>query len=81
MNPEIDGLCFRGDLGRTFPDHVIKGRVSGGANPSQSTQLFINSYVPFCDDVDTGYDKVSWEQWCTRTGVNPHSLMALIGAI
>lgn len=54
---------FLEKLDNTFLAIVAKGRTNGGANPPESFQLYVNGYIPFWNEVDTGCDTVSWEWW------------------
>jgi hypothetical protein len=59
--PDDEG--FLGQMDLIFLEAVVKGRANGGANPPESFQLFVNGYVPFWDEVDTGCDSLSWAWW------------------
>ena len=59
----IDSQDFQGKLDLVFLQTVLQGRKKEGANPPESFQLFVNGYVPFWNEVDTGCDTVSWEWW------------------
>jgi hypothetical protein len=65
MENKIKSFQLQGDLDQTFLSIVIKGLVNEGANPPESFQLFVNGYLPFWNDVDTGCDTISW-QWFSR---------------
>ena len=67
MEQKLDSEVFFGDLDKTFLDVVVKGRVSGGASPPESFQVFVNGYIPFGNEVDKGCDTVSWAFWPWRT--------------
>lgn len=62
---KIQDMGFQGALDQLLLAMVVKGRVNGGADPPESFQLFVNGYVPFWNEVDTGCDGVSWEWWWT----------------
>ena len=63
IESKLESQDFQGQLDLLFLEIVIKGRVKGGATPPESFQLFVNGYVPFWNEVDTGCDTVSWEMW------------------
>lgn len=58
---KIQDPKFQGDLDNTLLAIVKKGRANGGANPPESFQLYVNGYVPFWNEVDTGCDTVTWK--------------------
>lgn len=39
------------------------GRESGGANPRESFQVYVLSYITFFNDVNTECDSISWFYW------------------
>lgn len=64
---KVESLEFLGALDELLLSIVVKGRTARGANPPESFQLFVNGYVPFWNEVDTGCNTVSWEWWTTTT--------------
>lgn len=67
IESKVQSSQFQIALDNTLLAIFVKGRAAAGASPPESFQLFVNSYVPFWNEVDPGYDTVSFEMiWTTK---------------
>ena len=64
---KIQDMGFQGALDQLFLAIIVKDRVNEGANPPESFQLYVNGYVPFWNEVDTGCKSVSFQWWRKTT--------------
>ncbi|KAF2191611.1 hypothetical protein K469DRAFT_809224 [Zopfia rhizophila CBS 207.26] len=46
-----------------FSRLIVAGRVTKGANPPESFQVYIGTYIPFFNAKDDVCDDVSWNMW------------------
>lgn len=68
IESKIESQDFQGQLDLIFLEIVVKGRSNAGASPPESFQLFVNGYVPFWNEVDTGCDTISWQYYPWNDG-------------
>ncbi|RYP58959.1 hypothetical protein DL769_008738 [Monosporascus sp. CRB-8-3] len=66
LQKEIDDGTLRDKVNYALYQVAHTGRESGGANPRESFQVYVPSYITFFNEVNTECDSIFWSLWPWR---------------
>ncbi|RYP22868.1 hypothetical protein DL765_001464 [Monosporascus sp. GIB2] len=66
LQKEIDDGTLRDKVNYALYQVAHTGRESGGANPRESFQVYVPSYITFFNEANTECDSISWSLWPWR---------------